>query len=191
MAAKYNADMGCVDKSNFYAHLQHYAISATMQCKKWWKRLNNGLWDIARTNAMISWTEVNSKRTHAGFVDNLIHQYVNNRLDEGYSWKEMRTGIPDAEKGVTRFSAALRKKLVDNLVAGKKIRPQMLKEMSLKQVEDLAARASHEPILYENSASYNSKIAVHGDNRKETKDKPMNRCVCGSLKLLLYICTVL
>ena len=30
MAAKYNADMGCVDKSNFYAHLdlQQYAISA-------------------------------------------------------------------------------------------------------------------------------------------------------------------
>ena len=140
---------------------------------------------------MIAWTGVSEFRTHCLFMDHLIHQYVNNRLDEGYSWKEMRTGIPDADKGVTRFSAALRKKLVDNLVAGKKIRPQMLKEMSLKQVEDLAARASHEPILYENSASYNSKIAVHEDNRKKTKDKPMNRCVCGLLNLLLDMSTFL
>ena len=89
----------------------------------------------------------------------------------------MRTGIPDAEKGVTRFSAALRKKLVDNLIAGNKIRPQMLKDMSLKQVEDLAARASHEPIMYEHSASYKTKVAVHGDHRKKSKDKPMNRYV--------------
>jgi hypothetical protein len=131
MAADYNRN-GCGEKANYYTHLKHYVISATIQCNKWWKKLNNGLWDISCTNAMISWTQVKKNRKHGPFIDNLIHQYVNNRLDEGYSWKEMRTGIPDAEKGVTKFSAALRKKLVDNLVAGKKIRAQMLKEMSLK-----------------------------------------------------------
>ena len=114
-------------------------------------------------------------RTHGHFMDNLIHQYVNNRLDEGYSWKEMRTGIPCAEKGVTRFSAGVRKTLVDRLIAGQKFRSQMLKEMSLKEVETLTARAAHEPILYENSASYKTKMAVHGDKRKKKKDTKPNR----------------
>ena len=43
----------------------------------------------------------------------------------------MRTGIPDVEKGVTRISAGLRKSLVDNLLAGKKVHPAMIKDMSL------------------------------------------------------------
>ena len=77
MACNYNRDMGNVDKSNFLAHLEHYSLSATMQCKKWWKRLNNGLYDIARTNAMVAWTKVKDSRTHGTFIDNLIDQYVN------------------------------------------------------------------------------------------------------------------
>ena len=154
MAYNYNKLMGIVDKSNYLAHLQHYSMSATMQCKKWWKRLNNGLFDICRTNAMIAWTTVKETRTHGTFIDNLIHQYVNNRLDEGYSWKEMRTGIPDVEKGITRFSAGLRKQLVDNLLAGKKIRPAMIKDMTLNEVQDLSALACHKPILWEQSATH-------------------------------------
>ena len=165
--------MGNVHKSNYLAHLQHYSMSTTvtMQCKKWWKRLNNGLFDICRTNAMIVWSTVNKTCTHGTFIDNLIHQYVNNRLDEGYSWKEMRTGIPDVEKGITRFSAGLRKQLVDNLLAGKKIRPAMIKDMTLNEVQDLSARACHEPILWEQSASYQTKLAVHTDKRKKNKKK--------------------
>ena len=128
MAVQYNQQMGNVDKSNYYAHLEHYSLSATMQCKKWWKRVNTGLYDMARTSAMVAWTEVTEKRNHGLFIDNLIHQYVNNRLDEGYSWKEMRTGCPAPEKGITRIAAAVRKNIIDKLVAGKKIRPQMLKD---------------------------------------------------------------
>ena len=160
-----------------------------MQCKKWWKRLNNGLYDIARTNAMVAWTKVKDSRTHGTFIDNLIDQYVNNRLDEGYSWKEMRTGIPDVEKGVTRISAGLRKTLVDNLIAGKKVRPAMIKDMSLSQVEDLSARVAHEPILWEQSASYKTKVAVRGDKRKKLKDGPMLRYLKCSLKLFFNMRT--
>ena len=78
---------------------------------------------MARTNAMVAWTQARKGRSHALFIDTLIDQYVNNRLDEGYSWKEMRTGCPAPEKGITRISAALRKQLVDKLVSGKKIKP--------------------------------------------------------------------
>ena len=39
ISAMYNKHMGSVDKANYLAHLQHYSLSATMQCKKWWKRL--------------------------------------------------------------------------------------------------------------------------------------------------------
>ena len=117
MCVMYNNQMGNVDKSNFYAHLEHYSMSSAMHCKKWWKRVNNGLFDMARTNAMVAWTQARKGRSHALFIDTLIDQYVNNRLDEGYSWKEMRTGCPAPEKGITRISAALRKQLVDRLVS--------------------------------------------------------------------------
>ena len=185
----YNWHMGNVNKSNFLAHLEHYSLSATMQCKKWWKRLNTGLYDIARTNAMIAWTTAKPNRTHAMFMDELINQYVNNRLDDGYSWKEMRTGIPSAWKTTTRFSAAVRKSLVDRLVAGNIIRPAMLKELSLDQVEDMAARVAHEPILYEQSNSYLTKVAVHGDNRVITKDKKPNRYGFFFFFLVFNVCT--
>ena len=66
----------------------------------------------------------------------------------------MRTGIPDVEKGITRFSAGLRKQLVDNLLAGKKIRPAMIKDMTLNEVQDLSALACHKPILWEQSATH-------------------------------------
>ena len=78
----------------------------------------------------------------------------------------MHTGIPCAEKCTTRFLAAVHKTLVDRLVAGQKIRPQMLKEMPLKEVETLSAWAAHEPILYKNSVSYKTKMAVHGDTKR-------------------------
>ena len=183
MSTMYNHHMGNVDKSNFYAYLEHYSMSATMQCKKWWKRLNNGLFDIARTNAMVAWTQARKGRNHGMFIDTLIEQYVNNRLDEGYSWEEMRTGCPAPEKGITRISAAARKQIVDKLIAGKKIKPAMLKECSLEQVKDLSVRASHDPILYEDSAAYKTTIAVHGDKRGKKKDKPMNRLVVCSMQV--------
>ena len=59
----------------------------------------------------------------------------------------------------------------------------MLKDCSLKEVEDLSARASHDPILYENSTAYKTKMAVHGDKRKQKKDKPMNRLVLSTMQL--------
>ena len=62
-------------------------MSATMQCKKWWKRLNTGLCDISRTNAMSAWMKVKESRTNGTFIDNMIHQYAKNRLDEGDSLK--------------------------------------------------------------------------------------------------------
>ena len=94
----------------------------------------------------------------------------------------MRTGIPCASKATTRFSASVRKRLVDRLVAGNRIRPAMLKDLTLDQVEDVAARAAHEPILYEQSNSYLTKVAVHGDNRVQKKDKKPNRFGC------IYLC---
>ena len=180
IAVMYNTQMGNVDKSNFLAHLQHYSMSTTMQCKKWWKRLNTGLYDIARTNAMVEWTSAKPNRTHGMFIDQLITQCTNNRLDEGYSWKEMRTGVPCVSKSTTRFSASVRKSLVDRLLAGAKIRPAMLKDLSTNQVEDMPARVAHDPILYEQSNTYRTKVAVHGDHRLKRKDKKQNRYACIS-----------
>ena len=82
----------------------------------------------------------------------------------------MRTGI---EKGVTRVSAGLQKTLVDNHLAGKKVRVAMIKDISLSQVEDLSARVSHESILWEQSDFYKTKVAVRGDKQKSQKT---NRC---------------
>ena len=84
MSSMYNKQMGNVDKSNFYAHLEHYSMSTAMHCKKWWKRVNNGLFDMGRTNAMVAWTQARKGRSYGLFIDSLIDQYMNNWLDKGY-----------------------------------------------------------------------------------------------------------
>ena len=76
---------------------------------------------------------------------------------------------------LTRISSGLQKTLVDNHLAGKKVRLAMIKDISLSQVEELSSRVSHEPILWEQSDLYETKVAVRGDKRKKPKDKPMLR----------------
>ena len=62
----------------------------------------------------------------------------------------------------------------------------MIKDMTLNEVQDLSTRACHEPILWEQSASYQTKLAVHSDNRKKNK-KNKKKC-SGTFIFFLQIC---
>ena len=73
------------------------------------------LYDTAHLNAAICWQSVDKHRTHAQFVDELIDAYCWNRLDEGVSWKERRTGVPEVSMGITRSAQSIRTQLVDSL----------------------------------------------------------------------------
>ena len=93
MGVHYNVEMPGVDISNMRANANFYSVQSVWACRKWWKKYFAWLYDTARLNAAICWQSVDKHRTHAQFVDELIDAYCWNRLDEGVSWKERRTGF--------------------------------------------------------------------------------------------------
>ena len=171
MGVHYNVEMPGVDISNMRANANFYSVQSVWACRKWWKKYFAWLYDTARLNAAICWQSVDTHRTHAQFVDELIDAYCWNRLDEGVSWKERRTGIPEVSMGITRSAQATRALLVDSLVKNKKIQPKVLQTLPLKSIREIAEKSDHEAILYSQSRTFLTKQATQGIGGRKGEDK--------------------
>ena len=171
MGVHYNVEMPGVDISNMRANANFYSVQSVWACRKWWKKYFAWIYDTARLNAAICWESVDKNRTHAQFMDELIDAYCWNRLDDGVSWKERRTGVPEIRKGITRSAKALRTRIVDSLVVNQKIQPKVLKDLPLKTIRDIAEKCDHEPILYSQSRTFLTKQVTKGIGKRKGDDK--------------------
>ena len=104
-------------------------------------------------------------------MDELIDAYCWNRLDDGVSWKERRTGVPEVSKGITCSAKAVRTRIVDSLVLNQKIQPKVLKDLPLKKIRDIAEKCDHEPILYSQSRTFLTKQVTKGIGKRKGDDK--------------------